>query len=74
MAQQQAMTEYKKQQALNKVKAARQRSEITQTTVSTYDKRRKLKEVLVLYSEDKISPKEYYERRALIMGPVPAEQ
>lgn len=74
LAQRQAMTEYKKQQALNKVKAARQRSEITQTAVSTYDKRRKLKELLVLYSEDKISPKEYYERRALIMGPVPAEQ
>ena len=72
LAQRQAMTEYK-QQALNKVKAARQRSEITQTAVSTYDKRRKLKELLVL-PEDKISPKEYYERRALIMGPVPTEQ
>ena len=74
LARRQAMTEYKKQQALNKVKVARQRSEITQTAVSTYDKRRKLKELLVLYSEDKISPKEYYERRALIMGPVPGEQ
>ena len=74
LAQRQAMTEYKKQQALNKVKAARRRSEVAQTPSSTYDKRRKLKELLVLYSEDKISPKEYYERRALIMGPVPTEQ
>ena len=74
LAQRQAMTEYKKQQALNKVKAARRRSEVTQTASSAYDKRRELKERLVRYSEDKISLKGYYERRALVMGPVPAGQ
>tara|TARA_Y100000588_G_scaffold232026_1_gene245723 strand:+ start:107 stop:994 length:888 start_codon:yes stop_codon:yes gene_type:complete len=68
LAQRQAMTDYKKQQALNKVKAARRRIGVAQAVSSTYDKRRKLKELLVLYSQDKISPKEYYERRALIMG------
>ena len=74
LAQRQAMTEYKKQQALNKVKAARRRTEATQTASSSHDKRRKLKDLLVLYSQDKISPKEYYERRALIMGAEPAGQ
>lgn len=74
LAQRQAMTEYKKTQALKKVREARRRAEVTQTASSSYDKRRKLKELLVLYSQDKISPKEYYKRRALIMGIEPAEQ
>ena len=74
LAQRQAMTEYKKQQALKRVKEAQRRAEVTQAATSTSDKRRKLKELLVLYSQDKISPKEYYERRALIMGTETAEQ
>jgi len=74
LAQRQAMTEYKKQLALKRVKEAQRRSEITQAGSSISDKRRKLKELLVLYSQDKISPKEYYERRALIMGTEPVGQ
>ena len=74
LAQRQAMTEYKKQQALNKVKEVRRRAEGSQAASSSYDKRHKLKELLVLYSQDKISPKEYYDRRSLIMGTEPAEQ
>jgi len=74
LAQRQAMTEYKKQQALKRVKEAQRRAEVTQAASSTTDKRRKLKELLVLYAQDKISPKEYYERRTLIMGIKPAEQ
>ena len=74
LAQRQAMTEYEKQQALKRVKEAQRRAEITQAASSTTDKRRKLKELLVLYAQDKISPKEYYERRGLIMGTEPAEQ
>jgi len=74
LAQRQAMTEYKKQQALKRVKTAHRRAEVTQAATSTSDKRRKLKELLVLYAQDKISPKEYYERRALIMGTEPTEQ
>ena len=74
LAQRQAMTEYKKQQALKRVKTAHRRAEVTQAATSTSDKRRKLKELLVLYAQDKISPKEYYERRALIMGTEPTGQ
>ena len=74
LAQRQAMTEYKKQQALKRVKEAQSRAAITQVAASTSDKRRKLKELLTLYAQDQISPKEYYERRTLIMGTKPAEQ
>ncbi|MDG2212869.1 MAG: hypothetical protein P8M70_03510 [Verrucomicrobiota bacterium] len=68
LAQRQALTEYKKQQALKRVKAAKNHTKVSQATTSTSDKRRKLKELLTLYAQDKISPKEYYERRALIIG------
>ena len=68
------MTAYKKEQALNKVKEAQRRAEVQQSTSSLSEKRRKLKELLALYAGDKISPKEYYERRALIMGAEPADQ
>ena len=74
LAQRQAMTAYKKEQALNKVKEAQRRAEVQQSTSSISEKRRKLKELLALYAGDKISPKEYYERRALIMGTEPADQ
>ncbi len=74
LAQRQAMTEYKKRQALKRVKEAQSRAAITQVAASTSDKRRKLKELLTLYAQDQISPKEYYERRTLIMGTKPAEQ
>ena len=74
LAQRKAITEYKKRQALQKVSEARRRQEITQAASSSYDRRQKLKELLVLYSQDKISPKEYYERRALVMGTEPTDQ
>ena len=74
LAQRQAMTEYKKQQALKRVKEAQRRADNTQVATSTSEKRRKLKELLMLYAQDKISPKEYYERRTLIMGAEPVEQ
>jgi len=74
LAQRQAMTEYKKRQALKRVKEAQSRAAITQVAASTSDKRRKLKELLTLYAQDQISPKEYYERRALIMGTEPTGQ
>ena len=74
LAQRQAMTEYKKQQALKRIKEVQRRADNTQAATSTSEKRRKLKELLMLYAQDKISPKEYYERRALIMGAEPAEQ
>ena len=74
LARQQAMSEYKKQQALKRVKEAQRRAEVTQASTSTSEKRRKLKELLVLYTEDEVSPKEYYERRALIMGTEAAGQ
>ena len=74
LAQRQAMTAYKKEQALIKVKEAQRRAEVQQSTTSLSEKRRKLKELLALYASDKISPKEYYERRALIMGAEPADQ
>lgn len=74
LAQRQAMTAYKKEQALRKVKEAQRRAEVQQSTSSLSEKRRKLKELLALYANDKISPKEYYERRALIMGSEPLEQ
>ena len=74
LAQRQAMAAYKKEKALEKVKEAQRRAEVQQSTTSLSEKRRKLKELLALYANDKISPKEYYERRALIMGTEPADQ
>ena len=74
LTQRQAMTAYKKEKALEKVKEAQRRAEVQQSTSSISEKRRKLKELLALYANDKISPKEYYERRALIMGTEPANQ
>ena len=56
------------------MKEAQRRAEVQQSTTSLSEKRRKLKELLALYAGDKISPKEYYERRALIMGTEPADQ
>ena len=75
LAQRQAMTAFK-EKALEKVKEAQRRAEVQRSTSSISEKRRKLKELLASYASDKKNfPKEYYERRALILaGTEPANQ
>lgn len=67
-AELEALIAYKKQRALERAKKASQQAEVSQTSVSENEKRRKLRELINLYVTEKISPREYYKRRDLILG------
>jgi len=71
-AELEALIAFKKQKALERAKQARQQAEVSQTSISEGEKRRKLRELINLYVSEKISPREYYRRRDLILGkPIP---
>ena len=67
-AELEALIAYKKQKALDRAKQAKRQSEILQISSSKAEKTRKLRELVNLYVSDKISPREYYSRRELILG------
>ena len=67
-AELEALIAYKKQKALERAKQASQQAEVSQASVSEGEKRRKLRELINLYVSEKISPREYYRRRDLILG------
>ena len=67
-AELEALIAYKKQKALERAKKASQQAEVSQASVSEGEKRRKLRELINLYVSEKISPREYYRRRDLILG------
>ena len=51
-----------------RAKKASQQAEVSQASVSEGEKRRKLRELINLYVSEKITPREYYRRRDLILG------
>ena len=59
---------FKKQRALERIKAARKQAEATENPGAKDDQKRKLNELVNLYVSGKIEPAEYYRRRALIIG------
>ena len=63
-----ALIAFRKQKALDLAKKASQQDEVSQASVSETEKRRKLRELIKLYVTEKISPREYYKRRDLILG------
>jgi hypothetical protein len=67
-AELEALIAYKKQKALERAKQASQKAEVSQASISETEKRRKLRELINLYVTEKISPREYYQRRDLILG------
>ena len=67
-AELEALIAYKKQKALDRAKQAKRQSEILQISSSKAEKTRKLRELVDLYVSEKISPREYYSRRELILG------
>ena len=67
-AQIEAMMVFKKQRALERIKAARKQAEAMENPGAKDDQKRKLNELVNLYVSGKIEPAEYYRRRALIIG------
>ena len=63
-----ALIAYKKQAALDHARQAKQQTELSQASSSKEEKTRKLRELVDLYVSEKISPREYYHRRELILG------
>ena len=63
-----ALIAYKKQTALDHARQAKQQTELSQASSSKEEKTRKLRELVDLYVSEKISPREYYHRRELILG------
>ena len=74
-AQLEAMIAFRKQKALKHAKQAREQAAVAQSAMSQDEQRQKLRELVDLYVTEKITPGEYYRRRALILGkPAPAEK
>ena len=67
-AELEALIAYKKQTALDHARQAKQQTELSQASSSKEEKTRKLRELVDLYVSEKISPREYYHRRELILG------
>ena len=67
-AELEALIAYKKQKALDHAKQAKRQSDFSQASSSKEEKTRKLRELVDLYVSEKISPREYYRRRELILN------
>jgi hypothetical protein len=67
-AELEALIAYKKEKALDRARQAKRQSELSQVSSSKAEKTRKLRELVDLYVSEKISPREYYRRRELILG------
>jgi|TARA_B100001971_G_scaffold208434_1_gene230273 hypothetical protein len=63
-----ALIAYKKQKALERAKQAKQQAAVSLVSASKLEKTQKLRELVELYVMEKISPREYYHRRELILG------